>query len=407
MLIIYFLKYGVQYICNKYVLLNPSISITAIASISPLGSLSETIWVNYQNPTHLFSERDRVLVAVLPEDIKAEIETLRRSNPKYKSLDKSVLYAIYTSRMAMQDANWSLNENFGINIGSSRGATELFERFHKEFLERNRTEPLSSPTTTLGNISSWVAHDLQCNGPTMSHSITCSTALHALLNGIAWIRSGMCDKFLVGGSEAPLTPFTIAQMQALKIYERNFEHLNQPTQPFYPNQALNLNKEDNTMILGEAAAVACIQKSKTDNTIANIIGVGYATEILKHNASLSAEATCFQRSMKMALEGFDLDAIDIVITHTPGTVKGDKAEVNAIKRVFGDNMPSLTTNKWKIGHSLGASGMVSIEMAIMMLQHQEFIPVPYLSTKPPEQIKIIMVNAVGFGGNAVSILLSK
>ena len=72
----------------------------------------------------------------------------------------------------------------------------------------------------MGNISSWVAHDLQTEGPEISHSITCSTALHALLNGVAWLQSGKQIKFLVGGSEAPLTPFTIAQMQALKIYAK-------------------------------------------------------------------------------------------------------------------------------------------------------------------------------------------
>jgi 3-oxoacyl-(acyl-carrier-protein) synthase len=61
-------------------------------------------------------------------------------------------------------------------------------------------------------------HDLQSSGPEISHSITCSTALHAVLNGIAWLKSGMVDKFFSGGSEAPLTDFTIAQMRALKIY---------------------------------------------------------------------------------------------------------------------------------------------------------------------------------------------
>jgi 3-oxoacyl-(acyl-carrier-protein) synthase len=82
---------------------------------------------------------------------------------------------------------------------------------------------LASPTTTLGNISSWVAHDLQSSGPEISHSITCSTALHALLNGVAWLKAGMADKFLVGGTEAPLTDFTIAQMRALKIYSNSAE----------------------------------------------------------------------------------------------------------------------------------------------------------------------------------------
>ena len=387
--------------------MNQAVSITSIASISPLGITAETVWKNYGNTSHFFKEKNGVFVAEFPKSIKDEIEILRNSNPKYKSLDKSVLYAILASRMALEKSNWSSVDNFGINMGSSRGATELFEKYHKEFIEKKRAETLSSPTTTLGNISSWVAHDLQTKGPVISHSITCSTALHALLNAIAWINSGMCDKFMAGGSEAPLTPFTIAQMQALKIYQRHNQTSDKKTKPKYPNQALNPAKRENTMILGEAAAVACLEKGEKENALAKVVGLGYATEILKHNASLSTNATCFQRSMKMALNTLNPDEVDVIVTHTPGTIKGDQAEINAIKKVFQNKIPVLTTNKWKIGHSLGASGMISIEMAILMLQHQEFIPIPYLDTKPPARIKNIMINAVGFGGNAVSILLSK
>ena len=384
---------------------NP-ISITSISSISPLGNSLDDIWNNYLNSNHCFSKTSlfdtEVLVSKLPVSAKKEIKALKASDSKYKSLDDSVLFAIYTSRKAVEQAGWKPSDNFGINIGSSRGATQLFEKHHEAFLKTSKANTLSSPTTTLGNISSWVAHDLQTQGPEISHSITCSTALHALLNGIAWINSGMCDKFLVGGSEAPLTPFTIAQMQALKIYAK--ENKNEAP---YPCLALDVDKTKNTMILGEAASVACLEQGNKENAIAKIIGLGYATEILEHNASLSTNADCFQKSMTMALGNLNPDEIDIIITHTPGTIKGDLSEYNAIKKVFGSNIPALTCNKWKLGHSLGASGMLRVEMAILMLQKQEFISVPYIETKTPKQIKSIILNAVGFGGNAVSILLTK
>ena len=156
---------------------NP-ISITSIASISSLGSNMDAIWKNYCNPNHNFVinnfEKSKALVAPLSSFETAEIGLLKKSNNKYKNLDKSVLMAIYASRKAVKTANWK-DGDYGINIGSSRGATSLFEKYHKEFLENNRTNTLASPTTTLGNISSWIAHDLQSQGPTISHSITCST----------------------------------------------------------------------------------------------------------------------------------------------------------------------------------------------------------------------------------------
>ncbi|WP_340077198.1 beta-ketoacyl synthase N-terminal-like domain-containing protein [Leptobacterium sp. I13] len=392
---------------------NP-ISITAVASLSPLGSRLEKIWEAYQSPKHYIIEKEfsafTALVSELNEQDKTAIAGLRDSEAKYKALDNTVLYAIYASRKAVKQASWGKGTHFGINIGSSRGATSLFEKYHKDFLSRKKTKTLSSPTTTLGNISSWAAHDLQSTGPEISHSITCSTALHAMLNGIAWLNAGMADKFLVGGSEAPLTPFTIAQMQALKIYAKlDKEKLSSRAQSrdqLYPCRAFDLEKKKNTMILGEGAAVACLESGIKENALALVEGIGYATEILEHNISISAKADCFQKSMKMALGDVAPDQVDVIVMHAPGTIKGDISEYNAIKKVFQHEVPALTTNKWKIGHTFGASGMLSIELAILMMQYQQFIGVPFNpAVEPPKQIKKVLINAVGFGGNAVSVLL--
>jgi len=383
--------------------LSTIISITALASISPLGNDPKTIWENYLSEKHCFSKKkldnQQTWVASLDDTSKEIVSELQASDIKYKSLDNSVLYAMAASRQAVKDAGWDKDAVFGINIGSSRGATDLFEKHFQEYLETGKAQTLASPTTTLGNISSWVGHDLQSTGPEISHSITCSTALHALLNGVAWLRSGMADKFLVGGSEAPLTDFTIGQMRALKIYSHSEEA--------YPNQALNLEKKLNSMILGEGAAVCCLEIGKKENAMAFIEGIGYATEILEHNISISAEATCFQKSMKMALENTNPQDVDAIVMHAPGTKAGDLTEYKAIQKIFGENLPLLTTNKWKIGHTFGASGILSVELAILMLQHNQFIGVPFAEAQTQiKPIKKVLVNAVGFGGNAVSVLLS-
>ncbi len=380
------------------------ISITAISSLSALGSNQNLIWENYRNDGHFITEKAfenfTALVAQISKEDQFEIEGLKQSDSKYKNLDNSVLYALFVARKAIKKAKWKSEDNFGINMGSSRGATSLFEKYHKDFLENKHAETLSSPTTTLGNISSWVAHDLQSDGPEISHSITCSTGLHSLLNGVAWINSGMSDKFLVGASEAALTDFTIAQMQALKIYAQNTTK--------YPCQAFNLEKKKNSMVLGEAAAVLCLEEGIKENAIAKIIGVGYATEILEHNISISTEATCFQKSMKMALGENSIDDIDVIVMHAPGTIKGDRSEFRAIQNVFCNKLPFLTTNKWKLGHTFATSGILSLELAILMLEHQQLISVPFtLAQKEPKQFSKILINAVGFGGNAVSVLLTK
>jgi 3-oxoacyl-(acyl-carrier-protein) synthase len=391
--------------------LQKPISITAISSLSALGSNQDVIWDNYQNDVHFITEKTfenfTALVAQISEEDRLEIEVLKQSDSKYKNLDNAVLYALFVARKATKKANWKSEDNFGINIGSSRGATALFEKYHKDFLENKHAETLSSPTTTLGNISSWIAHDLQTNGPEISHSITCSTGLHALLNGVAWVNSGMSNKFLVGASEAALTGFTIAQMQAFKVYATKNVTLSGVERSF-PCQAFNLEKKKNTMVLGEAASVLCLEAGEKENAIAKIIGVGYATEILEHNISISTEATCFQKSMKMALGENSMDDIDAIVMHAPGTIKGDLSEFKAIQNVFCNKLPFLTTNKWKLGHTFATSGILSVELAILMLQNQQPISVPFTPKQTvPKQLNKILINAVGFGGNAVSVLLTK
>ena len=384
--------------------MNQPISITSFASVSALGSTPEEIWKNYCNDHHFLSIREfngfEAWVAQLTNEDKIAIENIKSSDSKYKNLDLSVLYTLFVARKAMEKIDWKSSDNFGINIGSSRGATSLFEKYHQEFLETGKSSTLSSPTTTLGNISSWIAHDLQSNGPEISHSITCSTGLHSLLNGVAWLQSGMSEKFMIGASEAALTDFTVAQMQALKVYSKE--------EGKYPCKAFDLEKKKNTMVLGEAASVFCLEKGIKNNAIAYIKGVGFATEVLKHNTSVTADAECFQKSMKMALKDISIDDVDVIVMHAPGTIKGDQSEINAIQKVFNNKTPFLTTNKWKIGHTFGASGLLSLELAILMLQHQKAIEVPFaIKQNHPKNIKHILVNAVGFGGNAVSVLISK
>ncbi len=384
--------------------MDSKIAITSIATISSLGKETNEIWKNYNTDRHHFTYQKWGTIetygAKLNESCSDEIEKIRQSDPKYKPLDPSVLFAIFVSRKAIEKSGWKSSELFGINIGSSRGATTLFEEHYRYFLQNNKVQTLASPTTTMGNISSWVAQDLQSQGPEISHSITCSTALHAILNGIAWLKSGMAEKFLVGGSEAPLTDFTIAQMQALKIYTKE--------KADFPNRALDLQKNQNTMILGEGAGACCLEIGKKPNALCYISGIGYATEILQHNISITAEADCFQKSIKMALHNTNPEEVDVIVMHAPGTIKGDYSEFKAIEKVFGNKIPLLTSNKWKTGHTFGASGILSLEMAILMIQNNQFIGIPFTSSKnQSKEIKKVLINAVGFGGNAVSILIEK
>lgn len=380
---------------------NLKIAISGYGSISPLGVNKEQIWEHYLDTNHCFGRNGSgEWVAPLSAPGKKLIAELS-SDKRYQQLDPCVHYAIAASRIAVQQAGWDEHEVFGINIGSSRGATTIFEKYHREFIESGsqKTNPFTSPSTTLGNISSWVSTDFSSSGPEISLSATCSTALQSVANAVAWLKGGLVKRFLAGGSEAPLTPFTISQMKALKIYST------QDTE--YPCRSMDLSKGYNSMILGEGAACFCLELS-SEKAIAHITGLGYGTETIKHGASLSADAACLKNAMQIALEGHDLQSVDVVLLHSPGTILGDQSERQAINDIFGENTPLLTSNKWKIGHTLGASGALSMEMALLMLKHDQFIETPFILSKNRSQsIRKILINTVGFGGVAMSIVIEK
>ncbi|WP_266204681.1 beta-ketoacyl synthase N-terminal-like domain-containing protein [Pontibacter kalidii] len=387
------------------------IVIKGLGAISPLGHDSTSTAAAYTSGIPAFKailhQAQPTPVAALPAEAEEQLQDLLHENPVYKQLDRSVLMAVYAARQAATQAGWlqensSADDDLAVNIGSSRGATGLFEEHFEAFQQENLSSS-ASPTTTLGNLSSWVAHAVNAGGGQISHSITCSTALMAIANGVAWLKSGMAKRFLAGGTEAPLTHFTIAQMKAVGIYSR----LANTT---YPCQPYALEKQ-NTFTLGEGAAVIALEQVRQPAPGTPVIeAVGLGFEKLVSKTGISAEGINFQKSMRQALAQLPEHdrTVHLIITHTPGTRAGDKAELAAIKAVFGENSPAITTNKWLIGHTLGASGALSLQYALHVLQQQQYTFIPYpnlLQQTVPSRIKRIMVNAAGFGGNAASVVV--
>ncbi len=327
------------------------------------------------------------------------IKDLRLQNTAYKNLDRVTLLGLLVARQLTLK-----NKNVAVNIGSSRGSTGTWEESYDRFRESGTTPTQTSPLTTLGNISSWIAQDLELTGAAFSHSITCATASHSILNAIAWLESGMAEQFIAGGAEAPLTGFTIAQMKALRIYSSEKGE--------FPSRALDSDKISNQMVLGEAAA--CFLLSKEPSALGiKITGYGTAIENLRSATSVSADGSGFQKSMRQAMEEVDLKSIDAVVTHAPATLQGDRSELAAIKAVFGEQHPVLCNNKWQLGHSLGASAAISTAMAVQMLSEGRYFDIPYLNdsiANPRKSMgapRRVLINSSGFGGNFVTLLLEK
>jgi len=381
------------------------IAITGMGVVSPIGSSITNISAAFRAQSPQFSaEIGSSPVSRLGSILERELSELKKSN--HPSLDRVVLLALLAaSKLNASCSLQGAQDSLLVNIGSSRGATETLEASISQFKRGERISSRTSPSTTLGLIASSVAQLFGENVFPFSHSMTCSGTLVSLGNALAWIRSGMVKRAIVGGSEAPLTDFTVEQMKRLGIYSQAAGD-----QPF-ACRPLEHGADQDTFVLGEGSALFLLE-SLDGHLCGEPLGVidsyGYGYESLKSQTSLKGDS--IGAAMKAALDSRDSSLpIDAIVTHATGTVQGDSAELRAIYSLFGEELPMLVSNKWLIGHTMGASGGMNLVTALAMFaEPSEIFDFPYQTglQQYPREIRTVMVNSAGFGGVANSVVVS-
>ncbi len=352
-----------------------------IRSVSPFGKTSEKVFPkNLFSPAHFlhFDKSERVWSGKIPQKI-----------PQGK-FDRSTGLALsLLEDLPEYDTDALLIASY------SRGATESLEKHFADFLQGGKVSPRTSPQTTLAALSNFLAEKLHLqNSPAYVLSATCAGGLLGVWNAELWLNAGNRSAF-VFASEAPLTSFTIAQIKALRIYSPADSKKDFPSTPL-------LNSKQNSFVLGEAAAMLYLENSEeiSEGDIF-IEKTGYYRKTETTETSISEEA--FLQAMLQAAGNFPPQ---VVITHAPGTIMGDKKELSAIKKLFPE--AAVTNLKWKVGHTFGASGLMNFVLGYHILKEQKFLQIPYLTKQFPNfPIKNVLVNAAGFGGHVVSVLLRK
>lgn len=333
------------------------------------------------------------------------------SMERYGSLDRVTHLAIAAARQTLQALS-DYTPVGCVSVGSSRGATISIEKTISEFVSDPARVPIdTSPKTTAGNLSSWVAQEyLARRSPderaaaiaTVSTSMTCSSAFHSLLTSLAFVKSGLAPVALFGGSESCLTPYTIAHLEALRIYAEG--GVSWPCRPGGSRDGLA-----NTVALGEGAGAALLlaDDGVRQQGDLELLGIGWAIEETPSATGISLDGLAFERAMAMALNAMPSGRkVDTVIAHAPGSIKGDEAELRAISRVFGDVM--VCSTKHLTGHTYGASGMVSMALAQHLLDGGSWGGFPYASRVVSASVKRpqgVLINTAGFGGNCISVVV--
>jgi len=241
-------------------------------------------------------------------------------------------------------------------------------------------------------------------------STACSSATNAIITGANMLRCGMADIVVVGGAEC-LTKFHLNGFNTLMILDQ------QPCKPFDKNRAgLNLGEGAAYLVMESAESV----RKRNVKPLCTISGYGNRCDAFHQTAS-SPDGEGAYEAMKEALEMAGLTPQDIqyINAHGTGTPNNDESESHAIKRVFTEKLPPISSTKSFTGHTTSASGSIEAVICIQALEYQ-FLPlnlnwqttmdegiIPVTDTRPSTEIKHILSNAFGFGGNDSSLIISK
>lgn len=343
---------------------------------------------------------------------------VKMSDDELKSLlgissDSVITRTPLLGRIAMEEAvkQSGINDTFRVAFinGTTVGGMEKSERYYLDFFEGKNTEYIAVHDCGAGTemiAASFGRFDLMS-----TISTACSSAVNSIIVGGEMVRSGRVDAAIVGGAES-LSKFHLNGFNTLMILDKDV------CNPFDANR--------NGLNLGEGAAYIVIEseesaKSRNAEILCELSGYGNACDAFHQTASSPAGEGAYL-AMKKALEdaGLEPEEIDYINAHGTGTGNNDLSESVSIKRIFGERVPYFSSTKSLTGHTTSAAGGIEAVISILALQNgiipgcvrfenpiEETGLIPVKKCMMQVELKHVMNNSFGFGGNDSSCIFSK
>ncbi len=400
--------------------------VTGIGIISPIGTGITSFWESLTSGKSGISEITRFKTERYPTRIAGEIndfdpekympDDLANSLCRYSQLGLSA------SKMAIQDASVDLNNLNKKRVGVSIGVGLEILSYYDETsaVENNNYNIRIKPPVENGNLSNLISDFYNLSGQSLIVSTACSSGNQAVGIAKEMISSGQADIVLTGGVEAPIFPLNLAAFCSLRVLSKRNDEPSKASRPF--------DKDRDGFVMGEGAGMLVLESEESAlRRGANIYGevAGYgATSDAFHMTKPSIDKVQISKSMLLAIEDANLaiNDIDYINAHGTSTAANDKGETKAIKMVFGDNAQRIPTSSTKsmTGHLMGAAGAVELIVSLLAIRNGAIPPTINLDNPDPEcdldyvpdkarekEIKIVLSNSFGFGGNNSTLVVKK
>ena len=401
--------------------------ITGLGAITPLGNNVEEFWKGIKEGKCGIDQITKFDASEFKVKLAAEVKGYNPEDyfdrREAKRLDLFSQYAMVASREAWKDSGLDKEtenmEKVGVVVGSGIGGIQTIETENRKCNEKgpDRVSPMYIPMGILNMATGNVAIDIGAKGESMAMVTACASGTHCIGESFRMIKHGYQDVVLAGGTEAGITPLSIAGFTNIKALTKA-EDKNRASIPF--------DKERSGFVMAEGAGVVVLEeyehaKARGAKIYAEIVGYG-ATSDSYHITSPAPGGEGGARAMKLAMEEANVkpEEITYINAHGTSTHLNDSCETQAIKTALGEENARkvmVSSTKGHTGHLLGAAGAVEAIICSKAIE-EGFVPATINYKVPDEEcdldvvpnegrkaeIKYAISNSLGFGGHNSSLL---
>ena len=343
-----------------------------------------------------------------------------------KRFDRFTQFALVAGTDAVVDSgiDFSLERPFrcGAILGSGIGGLTEIETQVGRLLNKgpDRVSALTIPKLMLNAAGGNLSIKYGLRGINYTVATACASATNAVGDAMRAIQHDTADVMITGGTEAALTPMGLSGFQNMRALSSRNENPAAASRPF--------DVDRDGFVLSEGAGILVLEelehaKQRGAEIYCEVFGFGGSSDA-SHITQPDEQGTGAAKAMTEALldAGMTPDQVDYINAHGTSTPLGDKAETQAVKRVFEDHAyrVSLSSTKSQIGHSLGASGGIELVLSIKAILNSTVPPTINLDTPDPDcdldytpntpkprEINVAMSNSFGFGGHNASVVVGK
>ncbi len=407
--------------------------VTGLGALTPLGNNVSDFWNGLTNGVSGAAPITKFDASNFKTQFACEVKGLNVEDfiPRKdaRKMDLFAQYAVISTEEAVNDANLISDEldldRVGVIWASGIGGLRSFQEEITSFAKNDGTpkfNPFFIPKMIADIAAGHISIKYGFRGPNFCTVSACASATNALLDAYHYIKSGMADVIVTGGSEAAVTEAGIGGFGALRALSTSNENPQTASRPFDATR--------NGFVLGEGAGALVLEdyehaKARGAKIYCELTGGG-ATADAHHMTAPHPEGLGAARVMEMALQvsGLKPEDIDYVNVHGTSTPLGDVAELKAIEKTFGEHAYELNVSSTKsmTGHLLGAAGAIEAIASIKAME-SGIVPPTINNTQLDENIdprfkltlnkaekrdiRAALSNTFGFGGHNFSVIFKK